>query len=257
MYYQFVILERNMSGMPDFNEPAPNGPPPFGRLSEQVHRALLERIIKGVYPAGTRLPTEREFAEEFEVSRPVVRSALARLRDAGLVRSVQGSGTVVVGDGVLPMPMAGVTIKELQRCFEFRVLIEGEAAFFAARRSAPSGLELIRQSIETAEVAHKRQDLKRGQTFDFHRAVASASDNAFFVDALRSLSEFVAFRIYLGRSYGMPTEVDRVHAINDEHADIYRLIERKQADEARFAMRSHIERARDRFMECVPLGGLE
>ncbi len=54
-----------MSGMPEFNDPAPNGPPPFGRLSEQVHRALLERIIKGVYPAGTRLPTEREFAEEF------------------------------------------------------------------------------------------------------------------------------------------------------------------------------------------------
>jgi GntR family transcriptional regulator, transcriptional repressor for pyruvate dehydrogenase complex len=231
MYYQFVILERNMSGMPKFSDTAPNGPPPFGRLSEQVHRTLLERIIKGVYPASTRLPTEREFAEEFEVSRPVVRSALARLRDAGLVRSVQGSGTVVVGDGVLPMPMAGVTIKELQRCFEFRVLIEGEAAFFAARRSAPSGLELIRQSIETAEVAHKRQDLK--------------------------LSEFVAFRIYLGRSYGMPTEVDRVHAINDEHTDIFRLIERKQADDARFAMRSHIERARDRFMECVPLGGLE
>jgi GntR family transcriptional repressor for pyruvate dehydrogenase complex len=240
-----------MTTMPELSIPAP-----VGRLSDLVHRTLLERITRGVYSPTTRLPTERELSEEFDVSRPVVRGALARLRDAGLVRSVQGSGTVVVGEGVRPAPMVGVTIKELQRCFEFRVLIEGEAAFFAARRAAPSGMALIRQSIETAEAAHGRQDLQRGQTFDFHRAVAAASDNPFFTDALASLSDFVAFRIYLGRSYGLPDEVDRIHAINGEHADIFHMIERKQADEARAAMRSHIERARDRFMECLPLGGL-
>src|SRR3712207_1624180 len=104
---------------------------PPRRLTEMVHKALWERINRGLYPRNTRLPSERELAIEFDVSRPVIRAALARLREAGLVTSVKGSGTLVLHE---PEPRIeatppGTTIRDLQRCFEFRVLIEGEAAY--------------------------------------------------------------------------------------------------------------------------------
>lgn len=67
-----------------------------GRRTEMVYRALLTDIKEGRYEAHSRLPTENELAETFAVSRPVIRNALALLKQQGLVRSVQGSGTVVI-----------------------------------------------------------------------------------------------------------------------------------------------------------------
>jgi DNA-binding GntR family transcriptional regulator len=62
----------------------------------QVVHALKEEIISGVYPVGSRLPSEEELCERFSVSRYTVREALRRLREDHLVSSRQGAGTVVV-----------------------------------------------------------------------------------------------------------------------------------------------------------------
>jgi len=63
--------------------------------SSLLTTTLVRRILAGVYPAGERLPTEREMAEEFGVSRHVVREALKRLDALGLVRIQHGSGAYV------------------------------------------------------------------------------------------------------------------------------------------------------------------
>lgn len=64
-------------------------------LSKLVTSKLIGRIIEGTYPSGTRLPTEREIAEEFQVTRNVVREALKRLEALGLVTIRRGSGIYV------------------------------------------------------------------------------------------------------------------------------------------------------------------
>ena len=62
------------------------------RLTEMVRSALHQQISSGQYPRRTRLPSERELAAEFNVSRPVVRVALAHLRSDGLVESISRFG---------------------------------------------------------------------------------------------------------------------------------------------------------------------
>jgi len=109
--------------------------------------------------------------------------------------------------------------------------------------------------LEASDAARLNGENKLGQSFDFHRAVAVASDNDFYVNALADVSKVQAFRIYIGRSFKMPGEETRLALVNDEHRHILDLIERREAEEARTAMRVHIERARDNFMECLPLGG--
>jgi DNA-binding FadR family transcriptional regulator len=69
--------------------------PPVDTVSKLITSTLMSRVIEGVYPAGSKLPTEREIAEEFKVTRNVVREALKRLEALGLLKIRQGSGIYV------------------------------------------------------------------------------------------------------------------------------------------------------------------
>src|SRR5690349_24677258 len=62
---------------------------------DQVFERLLADIVRGVHPAGTRLPAERELARQLGASRPTLREALGRLGEWKLVEPRRGSGIVV------------------------------------------------------------------------------------------------------------------------------------------------------------------
>jgi GntR family transcriptional regulator len=70
----------------------PTGPvPPYLQAA-----AVLEREIKaGKYPKGSRIPTESELVERFEIARSTARRAVARLRDQGLITTVPQRGSYV------------------------------------------------------------------------------------------------------------------------------------------------------------------
>lgn len=62
----------------------------------ELYAALLAAVMAGDYEPGGKLPSERELAERYGMSRPLVREELRKLEAAGLVRSVHGSGTQVL-----------------------------------------------------------------------------------------------------------------------------------------------------------------
>lgn len=231
-------------------------PVSVGRRTERVYQELLVGIREGRYRANSRLPTEHELAETFDVSRPVVRNALAILRRDGLIRSVQGSGSIVLPQEHPPSAPAlsgGGSVRDLQRCFEFRLMVEGEAAHAAALRHTTQTLDRLSESIYSAHGATMPGPDRAFQTFDFHRAVALAGDNVFFQQSLDLVENSAGFRVYLSRTGRGTDRVSQVAQVNAEHIEIFRLIERRQAAEAREAMRAHIQRAYDHFMEHVPL----
>ncbi|MEO8242803.1 MAG: GntR family transcriptional regulator, partial [bacterium] len=105
-------------------------------LADVVYDSIRRAIANGEFAEDERLPGENAMAEQFDVSRPVIRSALKRLRDEGLVTSRQGSGSYI-STSVVPKPLAFQpleTIADLQRCYEFRLTIEPAAAALAAGR---------------------------------------------------------------------------------------------------------------------------
>ena len=70
----------------------PTGPvPPYKQIAEIIR----QRIASGEYPKGSRLPTESEMVEAWEVARTTARRAIALLRDEGLVETVPQRGTYV------------------------------------------------------------------------------------------------------------------------------------------------------------------
>src|SRR5205823_14395758 len=66
------------------------------RVFEQVAEQIEKRILDGELRSGDRLPTERELAEQFHVSRTAVREAMKILAQKGLVDMRPGRGTIVI-----------------------------------------------------------------------------------------------------------------------------------------------------------------
>lgn len=66
--------------------------PPYRQLAEIIRG----RIASGEYPKGSRLPSESDFMEEFEIGRNTARRAVAVLRDEGIVETVATRGTYVL-----------------------------------------------------------------------------------------------------------------------------------------------------------------
>lgn len=112
-------------------------------IFERMHRA----IKSGAYKPDERLPTEHELAMEFEVSRPVVREALRRLRDQGFIYSRRGSGSYVRAVGMRePLGFGQLeNVADLLNCYEFRLTLEPAAAAAAALRHDGERLAAIKK----------------------------------------------------------------------------------------------------------------
>lgn len=74
--------------MPDTVSPTP--------LYHRIYVVLRERLVGGIYPGGSRLPSEAELQESFNASRVTVRKAMEMLEHEGLIRRRRGKGTYAV-----------------------------------------------------------------------------------------------------------------------------------------------------------------
>ncbi len=226
-----------------------------GRLSDRVYDHVVGQIVIGVFPVNCRLPPETKLASQLDVSRPVVREALMRLREDGLVASRQGAGSFVVR-----RPAANVfdfaplsSIADVQRCFIFRIAIEGEAAALAARNHDPATLHRIEDILnQLDDIVAKGPQGRLGVDEDlaFHRAIAEATGNRFFVETLSSLKDQITIGISLNRNLSLIQPRNRILAGQQEHRDVFEAIAARDEKRARRKMRTHIENARKRVFEA-------
>ena len=144
-------------------------------LADGVFDRLNRAIKSGAYGADERLPTEHDLAAEFQVSRPVVREALRRLREHGLIYSRRGAGSFVRQSGLKePLGFGHVaSISDLERCYEFRITLEPEAAAAAARRHDDAGMDGIMTALREMREATDRNRHREDADFAFHLSIAN------------------------------------------------------------------------------------
>lgn len=85
-----------------------------GRAAEQIINDLRDRILQGTYPRGSRLPSERELAQHYQVSVPTVREAIRGLAAVNLVEARHGTGVYVTAAADLMFAMAASAVIELE-----------------------------------------------------------------------------------------------------------------------------------------------
>lgn len=228
------------------------------KLSDVVYGQILRLIARGEYPRHCKLPTENELGARFGVSRPVIREALARLRDEGVVRSQQGSGTFVERGpeaGALVYPPVR-SVADMQWVYEFRITVEGQSAYMAAERHTKETLADIEKSLVEAEamIAAGTPHVGADLNFAFHRAVARATQNPYFVTTMEAIPNLIGVGRIAVRNNGIDDPVQRLRSVWLEHQSIYQAIAERDAPRARAEMEAHIGNARQYIFQRQDIG---
>ena len=217
-------------------------------MVDQVFQDLQSDIIQGRRKSGEQLPTEPSLAATFGVSRTVIREAVARLRNDGLLTARQGAGVFVSTvslDRAFRMPLQSLESPEvLRELFEMRVAIESEAAALAATRRSDAELQTMRRLLGLMEKTRTSGDYGVAGDLGFHKAVATASGNAKIAGFQRYLLVFLQPAIAAQRAAGPSINQDTVAG---DHAAIFAAIERADAPAARGAIMNHLQNAQTRL----------
>lgn len=216
-------------------------------LRALVAGALRREIEEGDYAPGDQLPTEPVLVTRFGYSRTVIREALAELRADGLVESRHGVGVFVLGPRASAeesqlFSVATDKISDIIEELELRIGIEVEAAGLAALRSSPAQEAEIQFHVDNFRALVAAGKATDNADFEFHMAIARATNNTRFVTFLqhigRRIIPRVKFRTVMGGVDPLPS---RDQTILQEHAQVADAIAARDADGAREAMRRHLQ----------------
>lgn len=218
-------------------------------LADQLTLLLHDQITSGVRGAGSRLPTEDQLAREFDVSRSVVREAMARLKADGLVVTRQGYGAKVASSlSDAPFRFSGVVVdsrEEVTWIFELRLAVESEAAALAAERATRAQRTAMKKALLRSNEATASGEDGVLEDFAFHRAVVHGANNPRYDDFVAFLSRRIVDQAIVSRRNS--TLSNRIALLKEEHAAILDAILGRDPEAARAAARRHFTNGIRRF----------
>jgi GntR family transcriptional regulator, hexuronate regulon transcriptional repressor len=224
-------------------------PPDTRKLYRQVADAILTRIRSGEFKPGARLPSERDLAAAFQVSRPTVREAMIALEILGWVGSRHGSGIYITEH-----PPAQVGTDDLDigafELTEARRLFEGEAAALAATTITDE--ELAELEIIVGDMVKENRRREPGELADrrFHVAIARSTRNTAITTVIENLwdirYESPLCRHMLERARGVGVQ-PRI----GEHRRILAALRKHDPKAARKAMRDHLARVIEGLLKAT------
>lgn len=223
------------------------------RLSDMIYEKIVGMIADGRFAVNERLPSELNLSLMLGASRPVVREALERLRTDQLIVSRKGSGSYVrqrPDVSVLHEVPVG-SLADVQRFFEFRAGLEGEAAELAARNWRPPDKLRIAAALTALEHCLQVGELGAAEDLALHDAIAVATGNQFHTMAREWFKPHIAIGSSVTRSLSLKRTPAHVRHVQDEHAAIVEAIFARREAEAHDAMKTHILNARSRMFQGV------
>lgn len=217
------------------------------RLYQQIADQVRALILRGDYPTGTRLPPERDLAQQLGVSRPSLREALIALEIEGSVEIRMGSGVYVCSRVPRRTGLVVAMGESPAELMQARSAVEGAVVALASANVTTEGLARVQAAIEAM-----REDIEKGRDVldhdrAFHVFIAEMSGNSVLTSLVGTL--FDERRSPLAahmrnRLEGAPTW----NAALAEHELIFRCLSQRDPLAAEAAMRSHIRAAADRWV---------
>ncbi|WDR01957.1 FadR/GntR family transcriptional regulator [Devosia algicola] len=224
------------------------------RLYEQVAAQIKKQIVSGAYLPGSKLPTERQIAHTYGVSRNVVREAIRALGNDGLVEVRQGSGTYLtngtskaLGDSFSLALALGGAAGNLGDLIEIRSFVEPPIAGLAAANATPDDIVALRHELTIMGASFDDVDAFIAADHRFHLGIARATGNSLIAVILEPIVDVLFEQrsqlFYVDRS---PSAAQNYHHELVEH------IANGDVDAAISAMSRHMRQVKDDFRK---LGG--
>ncbi|MEH2474954.1 GntR family transcriptional repressor for pyruvate dehydrogenase complex [Nitrobacteraceae bacterium AZCC 2161] len=229
---------------------------PVRRRTEEVVERIAAQIAEGQLPAGARLPTEQAMMAAMGVSRTVVREAISALRARGLVMTRQGAGAFVNADpnqqpyAIDPDGLG--SLGSVIEILELRTAVEMEAAAIASERATVTQLKAIAKAAAIFSRAIANGDRAVKEDFDFHFAIAIATQNSRFVGFLEFLGGLIIPRQSI-RTFEGKAELQKryLESVEREHQVILDAIAAHSPRRARDAMRRHLLNGKERYKQLT------
>lgn len=210
------------------------------RLYLEVADQLSQLISTGQIKPGERLPSERDLASKFGVSRPTIREAMIALEIEGLVEIRTGSGIYVTQkQTVADISDTGPGPFEI---FEARRIIESETAALAAARISEEQLKDLEDALHEMELENRENRVTEAADHKFHITIANASQNS-------ALSSIVTWLWELRKKSQISTifhqrSIDEgIQPSLDDHNRILVALQQRDPITARNAMNAHLTRS--------------
>ena len=225
------------------------------KLYQRIADSVATAIAAGTYAPGTRLPAERDLAEQFKVSRPTVREAMIALEIRGMVGAKKGSGIYVSATPVEPATPAPELDMGAFELIEARTLFEGEAAALAAAAISDAQVAELRDLLAKMDKA-RASDAAFDIDKRFHLAIAEATGNSLIASVIERLwtvreqSPLCVHMFARARRKGVTPRVNEHELIVDALAD-------RDPQAARDAMRTHLRRVTDDLLDATKLEMIE
>ncbi len=217
------------------------------RLVDRVVSEVERLIVEGQLEPDTRLPPEREMAEQLGVSRTVVREAVHILVTKGLLETKPGVGTVVrhvtreqvVGPLNLYLRTQSSGKVSYSDLHQVRSILEVEIAGIAARQATDEDLANLRQIAADMEAAQNDPEALAARDADFHSALAKTTHNPLLIVLVDSIRDLLQEYIALVTPYLDPVE-DNLRL----HLKLLERVKARDAAGAREAMRENLDQMR-------------
>lgn len=209
----------------------------MAKATDKAYEWVRERILSGVYAAGSHLREER-IAEEARVSRTPVREALRRLSNEHFLKFVPNQGAFV----------ATWRDDDVEVIFELRAMLEGYAAQRAADRISPGQVEELERCANEIErlcqhpgPENHRHRLEFNQRF--HAVISEAAGSE---RMQRMLSWLIEIPLIL-RTMDRYSDLD-VERSNHHHRELIEAFRAQDGNWARSVMESHLRSARQVYL---------
>ena len=206
-----------------------------------IVESLKERIRRGEFAPGSRLPSEQVLLKEYGVSRLTLREGLARLAAVGIIEVQHGKGAYVKTtisiealDNVMIPLFPQHDLRRMNDLIEARNMIESEMASKAAEKRTPEQILLLRELLEYKNQVFKDGELFAERDYAFHLAIAEIAGNQFLLAMYQAL--YRQIRAFL-LQYAQSLE-DRETAL-ERHRPILNAIINQDATKARELAREH------------------
>lgn len=221
-------------------------------IVEQINVLCLEKNLK----PGDRLPSERDLASLFGVSRNSIREALKDLAIKGIIEIRQGGGSYLAPS---KRDMLGNELRThldeteallIDEMLELRRAFEVEAASLAAQRATSENLEAIKNALTQMAAAAEDPEVGVQADLDFHLKVAVATKNQLLIDLMGTLAKRMEDNIRATRQHRF-TDANRHQDTFKEHEEIYLAIASRNSELAKQLMEKHISRIRTELHSSI------
>ena len=216
------------------------------RFSDQIAELIHKKIIEDKLAIGTSLPSEIEMAEEFQVSRSVIREALRILEITGLVRVKKGPTGGIFVSNIYHKPVkrsisnlitsGNVTIDDL---FDARLLLEPHIAEEAAKHASNEALKKFQALFEDSDAHYDDAVRLKQNNLEFHLLLARASGNPVLSIMLESVIELL---IELSFDF---TDLALERKFLKIHKDIFKVLSQRKAAQVSRLIRKDIAVVRE------------